>query len=69
MKGFEIVSDSEIQPVLIANLIDEKYNRWSIEKCDFNQRQIQSLNFACKSNIPQPQYTNVNAANESYLEI
>lgn len=49
LKGFEISSGSDsMKPVFVANLIDAKYNRWSIEQCDFNQSQIQSLNLAAK---------------------
>ncbi|BAZ37491.1 hypothetical protein NIES4101_34140 [Calothrix sp. NIES-4101] len=69
LKGFEIISGSDIKPVFIANLIDAKYNRWSIEQCDFNQRQIQSLNLACKSTVPHQPKTTVNNITESYLEI
>ncbi|MEA5574725.1 hypothetical protein VB733_27025, partial [Calothrix sp. UHCC 0171] len=69
LKGFEIISGTDIKPVFIANLIDAKYNRWSIEQCDFHQRQIQSLNLACKSTVPHQPKTTVNNIAESYLEI
>lgn len=70
LKGFDITSAADsIQLVFIANLIDVKYNRWSIEQCDFNQRQIQSLNLACKSTAPHQSKTSVSNINESCLEI
>jgi hypothetical protein len=50
LRGFEYVSGSNsMQPVFNATLIDAKYNRWSIEQCDFNSNQIQSLNLATKA--------------------
>ena len=53
LKGFEINSGSDLmKPVFVANLIDVRYNHWSIEQCDFNQSQIQSLNLAAKQKKP-----------------
>ncbi len=53
LKGFEISSGYDsMQSIFVANLIDAKYNRWSIEQCDFNQSQIQSLNLAAKQKNP-----------------
>ncbi|MGD1872991.1 MAG: hypothetical protein ACFB02_08045 [Mastigocoleus sp.] len=46
LKGFNKISDSNLQQVFAANLIDSKYNRWSIEQCDFSKNQIQSLGLA-----------------------
>ncbi|PAX53604.1 hypothetical protein [Brunnivagina elsteri] len=52
LKGFELTSNSNsMKPVFIAKLVDEKYNHWSIEKCDFTKKQIQSLSFATKSTL------------------
>ncbi|NJN14040.1 MAG: hypothetical protein HC815_41690 [Richelia sp. RM1_1_1] len=52
LKGFDKKPDSNVQQVFEATLIDSKYNRWSIEQCDFNKNQIQSLNVATKSTLP-----------------
>lgn len=52
LKGFELTSNSNsMKPAFIAKLVDEKYNRWSIEQCDFTKNQIQSLSFATKSTL------------------
>ena len=52
LKGFDTKSGSNVQQVFEATLIDSKYNRWSIEQCDFNKNQIKSLNLATKSTLP-----------------
>ncbi|MBE9216443.1 hypothetical protein IQ247_27925, partial [Plectonema cf. radiosum LEGE 06105] len=39
LKGFDTKSGSNVQQVFEATLIDSKYNRWSIEQCDFNKNQ------------------------------
>jgi hypothetical protein len=50
LQGFDCTSGSDsMQPVFNATLINAKYNRWSIEQCDFNKNQIQSLNLANKT--------------------
>ncbi len=70
LKGFEITSGSDsMQPVFVANLIDARYNRWSIEQCDFNQSQIQSLNLACKPAMPHQQNAITNTIHEFCPEI
>ncbi|NJL63259.1 MAG: hypothetical protein HC903_17325 [Methylacidiphilales bacterium] len=52
LKGFELNTNSNpVKPVFIANLVDEKYNRWSIDQCDFTNNQIQSLSFAIKPTL------------------
>jgi hypothetical protein len=53
LKGFEKLSENDVmQPIFTATLIDAKYNHWSIEQCDFNKNQIQSLNLATKPISP-----------------
>ncbi len=70
LKGFEIISNSDsMQPIFVANLIDARYNRWSIEQCDFNQSQIQSLNLACKAAVPRQQNAIANTIHEFCPEI
>ncbi len=70
LKGFEIPSGSDsMQSIFIANLIDAKFNHWNIEQCDFNQRQIQSLNLACKPTMPHPQNAITNTIHEFCPEI
>ncbi len=68
LKGYEkISSHNSIQPVFAATLIDAKYNRWSIEQCDFNKSQVQSLNLATKLTHPNHSTALTNAVdNFSY---
>ncbi len=50
--GFEISKDSNSsQAVFAATLIDNKYNQWSIEKCDFTLSQIRDLSVAIKPTL------------------
>ncbi|WP_337886401.1 hypothetical protein [Fischerella thermalis] len=49
IKGFEKGSSfNSTQCVFAATLIDAKYDRWSIEQCDFTANQIRSLTIANK---------------------
>jgi hypothetical protein len=49
IKGFEKASSSNsTQCVFAATLIDAKYDRWSIEQCDFTANQIRALTVANK---------------------
>ncbi|NJM73951.1 MAG: hypothetical protein HC862_29740 [Scytonema sp. RU_4_4] len=49
IKGLEKASGSNsTQCVFAATLIDAKYDRWSIEQCDFTANQIRSLTIANK---------------------
>ncbi|RAM49233.1 MAG: hypothetical protein C6Y22_23030 [Hapalosiphonaceae cyanobacterium JJU2] len=49
IKGFEKASSfNSTQCVFAATLIDAKYDRWSIEQCDFTANQIRSLTVANK---------------------
>lgn len=50
--GFEISKDSNTsQAVFAATLIDNKYNQWSIEKCDFTLSQVRDLSLAIKPTL------------------
>jgi hypothetical protein len=70
LKGFEITSGSDsMKPVFVANLIDARYNHWSIEQCDFSQRQIQSLNLAVKPKILHHTTAIANTSRDFYPEI
>ncbi len=70
LKGYEKISgDDSIQPVFAATLIDAKYNRWSIERCDFNKSQIQSLNLATKPTPPNHSTALTNAVGDFSYEI
>ncbi|MDJ0678097.1 MAG: hypothetical protein QNJ36_22385 [Calothrix sp. MO_167.B42] len=70
LKGFEITSSSDsMKPVFFANLIDVRYNHWSIEQCDFNQSQIQSLNLAAKQKNPHHTTAIANTSRDFYPEI
>lgn len=68
LKGYEKISGS-MQPVFAATLIDAKYNRWSIEQCDFNKSQIQSLNLATKPTIPNHSTALTNAVGDFSYEM
>lgn len=70
MKGFEKIPGSDsVHPVFAATLIDAKYNRWSIEQCDFDKSQIQSLNFAAKPTPPNHSTALTNAVGDFSYEM
>ena len=69
LKGFDKKTDSNVQQVFEATLIDSKYNRWSIEQCDFNKNQIQSLNFATKSTLPNHSTASTDAVSDFFYEM
>ena len=69
LKGFEKKANDNVQQVFEATLIDSKYNRWSIEQCDFNKNQIQSLNFATKSTLPNHSTAAINAVADFSYEM
>ncbi len=65
LKGFEKIPGSDsMHPVFAATLIDAKYNRWSIEQCDFDKSQIQSLNFAARPTPPNHSTALTNAVGD-----
>ncbi len=69
LKGYEKISGNDsIQPVFAATLIDAKYNRWSIEQCDFNKSQVQSLNLATKPTPPNHSTALTNAVGDFSYE-
>jgi len=69
LKGYEKISgDDLIQPVFAGTLIDAKYNSWSIEQCDFNKSQIQSLNLATKPTPPNHSTALTNAVGDFSYE-
>jgi hypothetical protein len=69
LKGFDKKSDFNMQQVFAATLIDSKYNRWSIEQCDFNKNQIQSLNLATKSTLPNHSTASIDAVSDFSYEM
>ncbi|NJO60743.1 MAG: hypothetical protein HC836_21530 [Richelia sp. RM2_1_2] len=69
LKGFEKKSSPNVQQVFEATLIDSKYNRWSIEQCDFKKNQIQSLNLATKSTLPNHSTTSIDAVDDFSFEM
>ncbi|NJM17976.1 MAG: hypothetical protein HC907_04235 [Richelia sp. SM1_7_0] len=69
LKGFDTKSGSNVQQVFEATLIDSKYNRWSIEQCDFNKNQIQSLNLATKSTLPNHSTVSIDAVGDFSYEM
>ncbi|MGB7379723.1 MAG: hypothetical protein WA959_24585 [Rivularia sp. (in: cyanobacteria)] len=69
LKGFETKSVETKQQVFAATLIDSKYNRWSIEQCDFNKNQIQSLKKASQSTLPNHSTASLDAVNDFSYEI
>lgn len=66
LKGFDAKSGSNVQQVFEATLIDSKYNRWSIEQCDFNKNQIKSLNLATKSTLPNHSTVSIDTVGDLY---
>ena len=69
LKGFDTKSVETKQQVFAATLIDSKYNRWSIEQCDFNKNQIQSLKKASQSTLPNHSTASLGAVNDFSYEI
>ena len=69
LKGFETKSGSNVQQVFEATLIDSKYNRWSIEQCDFNKNQIKSLNLAIKSTLPNHSTVSIDTVGDFSYEM
>ncbi|MEO0844202.1 MAG: hypothetical protein AAF063_35830 [Cyanobacteria bacterium J06643_5] len=69
LKGFDIKSVETKQQVFAATLIDSKYNRWSIEQCDFKKNQIQSLKKASQSTLPNHSTVSLNAVGDFSYEI
>ena len=69
LKGFETKSVETKQQVFAATLIDSKYNRWSIEQCNFNKNQIQSLKKASQSTLPNHSTASLGAVNDFSYEI
>ena len=69
LKGFDKKSVETKQQVFAATLIDSKYNRWSIEQCDFNKNQIQSLKKASQSTLPNHSTASLDAVNDFSYEI
>ena len=69
LKGFDTKSGFNVQQVFEATLIDSKYNRWSIEQCDFNKNQIKSLNLATKSTLPNHSTVSIDTVGDFSYEI
>jgi len=69
LKGFDSKSVETKQQVFAATLIDSKYNRWSIEQCDFNKNQIQSLKKTSQSTLPNHSTASLNAVGDFSYEI
>ena len=69
LKGFDTKSGSDVQQVFEATLIDSKYNRWSIEQCDFNKNQIKSLNLATKSTLPNHSTVSIDTVGDFSYEM
>ena len=70
LRGYETISGNDsIQPVFAATLIDAKYNSWSIEQCDFNKSQVQSLNLATKPTPPNHSTALTNAVGDFPYEM
>ena len=69
LKGFDTKSGSNVQQVFEATLIDSKYNRWSIEQCDFNKNQIKSLNLATKSTLPNHSTVSIDTVGDFSYEM
>ena len=69
MKGFDTKSVKTEQQVFAATLVDSKYNRWSIEQCDFNKNQIQSLKKASLSTLPNYSTESVDAVGDFSYEM
>lgn len=69
LKGFDTKSVKTEQQVFVATLIDSKYNRWSIEQCDFNKNQIQSLKKASQSTLPNHSTVSLDAVGDFSYEI
>ena len=69
LKGFDTKSVETKQQVFAATLIDSKYNRWSIEQCDFNKNQIQSLKKASQSTLPNHSTASLDAVGDFSYEM
>ena len=69
LKGFDTKSVKNEQQVFAATLIDSKYNRWSIEQCDFNKNQIQSLKKASQSTLPNHSTASLDAVGDFSYEM